>query len=141
MTAFHTQRLAYWHQNPAYSVQDLIPQILKFLQLATHWNASLTSEKLFLSISNSLSAYITIDGDRIVGFGQIIGDGHLQANLKNIASHPSYRGQRIATNIVKALILDVSNCDVIRAETSQAKVLYERLGFTEYSGDVMELIR
>lgn len=141
MTQFHTQRLVYWHGNLAFSVQDRIPQILGFLQLATHWSDDRTAEKLFLSISNSLSAYVTYDGDRIVGFGQIIGDGHLQANLKNIASHPSYRGQGIASNIVKLLILDVPNCDVIRAETSRAKVLYERLGFTEYSGDVMELIR
>ena len=141
MTAFHTQRLVYWHGNLAFSVQERIPQILEFLQLATHWSSDRTAEKLFLALSSSLSAYVTYDGDCIVGFGRIIGDGFTQANLKDIASHPHYRGQGIASNIVRALILDVPNCDVIRAETSKAKVLYERLGFTEYSGDVMELIR
>lgn len=141
MTAFHTQRLVYWHGNLAFSVQERIPQILEFLQLATHWSEDRTAEKLFLAMSNSLSAYATCDGDRIIGFGRIIGDGFTQANLKDIACHPDYRGQGIASNIVKLLILDVPSCDVIRAETSRAKVLYERLSFAEYSGDVMELIR
>lgn len=141
MTAFHTHRLVYWCGHPAYSVQERIPQILGFLQLATHWSSDRTAEKLFLAISNSLSAYVTYDGDCIVGFGRIIGDGFTQANLKDIACHPDYRGQGIASNIVKLLILDVPNCDVIRAETSRAKVLYEKLGFAEYLGDVMELVR
>jgi hypothetical protein len=57
MTQFHTQRLVYWHGNLAFSVQERIPQILEFLQLATHWNANLTSEKLFLSIITTNLGY------------------------------------------------------------------------------------
>lgn len=141
LTTYQQTRLVYWCGTPAFSVKERIPQILEFLQLATHWSSDRTAEKLFLAMSNSLSAYATCDGDRIVGFGRIIGDGYHLAVLTDIACHPNYRGQAIATNIVKALIADVPHCCTVRAMTSQAKGLYQKLGFCEYSGDTMELTR
>jgi predicted GNAT family acetyltransferase len=123
------------------TVGDISHDVLAFLQLATHWSSDRTAIEISLSLLRSISAYITYDGDRIVGFGRIIGDGYHLAILTDIASHPNYRGQAIATNIVKSLCADVPHCKDIRAMTSQAKGLYEKLGFTEYAGDTMELLR
>lgn len=115
--------------------------VLAFLQLSTHWSGDRTTIEISLSLLGSISAYITYDGDLIVGFGRIIGDGYHLAMLTDIACHPNYRGQAIATNIVKALISDVPHCRTVRADTSQARGLYEKLGFAEYSGDTMEFIK
>lgn len=122
-------------------VGDISHDVLVFLQLATHWSSDRDSVEIYLCLRRSLSAYITYDCDRIVGFGRIIGDGYHLAVLTDIACHPNYRGQAIATNIVKSLIADVPHCCTVRAMTSQAKGLYQKLGFCEYSGDTMELTR
>lgn len=119
-------------------VGDISHDVLNFLQLATHWSSDRDSVEIYLCLRRSLSVYITYDGDRIVGFGRIIGDGYHLAILTDIACHPDYRGQAIATNIVNSLCADVPHCRRIIAATSLAKGLYEKLGFTEYLGDVME---
>jgi ribosomal protein S18 acetylase RimI-like enzyme len=137
LTKFEQIKIAYHSRSNVSSVAE----ILDFLQLATHWSSDRSDSELLYSIQNSLSAYVTYDGDRIVGFGRIIGDGYHLAILTDIACHPDYRGQAIATNIVKSLCADVPHCRTIRAMTSQAKGLYEKLGFVEYSGDTMELVR
>jgi ribosomal protein S18 acetylase RimI-like enzyme len=124
---------------------EMIPSIchdvLMFLQMATHWSDDRDRVNIFFCLAGSLSAYATYDGDRIVGFGRIIGDGYHLAVLTDIACHPNYRGQAIATNILKALIADVPHCKNIRAMTSQARGLYQKLGFVEYDGDTMSLQR
>ncbi len=116
-------------------------RILHFLKLATHWSGDRTPSEIKGCINDSISVYIAFDGVEIVGFGRIIGDRYHLAILTDICCHPNYRGQAIATNIVKSLCADVPHCRTIRAMTSQAKGLYEKLGFVEYSGDTMELCR
>jgi ribosomal protein S18 acetylase RimI-like enzyme len=140
MTATITKFRQIWI---AYSYNEKlnIKELLDFLQLATHWSKDRTESNLSYCLKNSLSAYVTFDGDHIVGFGRIIGDGYHLAVLTDIACHPDYRGQAIATNIVKSLCADVPHCRRIIAATSQAKGLYEKLGFVEYSGDTMEFCR
>jgi ribosomal protein S18 acetylase RimI-like enzyme len=124
-----------------HNIAELSDDILAFLQLATHWSGDRTPDDMYFALTNSLSAIITYNGSTIVGFGRIIGDGYHLAVLTDIACHPEYQGRKIATNIVKQLCADVPNCRSIRAMTSKANGLYLKLGFTEYSGDTMELVR
>jgi len=116
-------------------------RILNFLKCATHWSSDRTTAQIKTCVLNSIASYIAFDGVEIVGFGRIIGDGVHLAVLTDIACHPDYRGQAIATNITLQLCADVPHCKAIRAMTSQAKGLYLKLGFVEYSGDTMELVR
>jgi ribosomal protein S18 acetylase RimI-like enzyme len=124
-----------------HNISELSDDILAFLQISTHWSSDRTSDEMYYAITNSLSAIVTYNGFRIVGFGRIIGDGYHLAVLTDIACHPECQGQKIATNIVKQLCADVPNCRSIRAMTSQANGLYKKLGFVEYGGDTMELTR
>jgi N-acetylglutamate synthase-like GNAT family acetyltransferase len=60
--------------------------------------------------------------------------------LTDIAVHPNYRGQGIASQIINALLDEVKDCEKVFAHTSQANGLYEKLGFSDFDGGTMELL-
>lgn len=115
-------------------------RILHFLKLATHWSSDRDTEQIRSCILNSIACYAAFDGVDIVGFGRLVGDGCHVALITDIAVHPNYRGQKIASNLIAELTNQVPYCEKIYAHTSRANGLYSKLGFRDYCGGTMELI-
>ena len=96
------------------------------------------SEKSVASeLNNPLSLWlVALDGDRVAGYigSQTVMD---ESDMMNVAVHPDYRKQGIATGLIVGLVEELhkkgSRCLTleVRASNTPAISLYEKLGFRQ----------
>jgi len=55
------------------------------------------------ALANSLYIICAYDGDKIVGFGRLIGDGAMFLYVQDIMVLPEYQGRKIGTGIMSSL--------------------------------------
>lgn len=88
-------------------------------------------------LSNPLSCWIVaMDDDRLAGY---VGSQSVLgwADMMNIAVHPDYRGQGVATKLINSLIDHLKQAQVtcltleVRISNLPAIILYEKLGFIQ----------
>ncbi len=96
------------------------------------------SKTSFLGELKNPNAYyvIALEDERVVAFGgiwHIINEGH----ITNIAVHSDYRGQKIGTQILNALIEQAKELEMIgltlevRVSNTTAIEMYKKFGFVE----------
>lgn len=96
------------------------------------------SEKAFyIEMKNNLACYsVVIVDDKVVGYGgfwNVLNEGH----ITNIAIHPDYRRQGLATALMKYMIFraeekNVNEMDLeVRVSNEAAISLYKKFGFAE----------
>ncbi|ADW17604.1 GCN5-related N-acetyltransferase [Desulfobulbus propionicus DSM 2032] len=66
---------------------------------------------------------------RLVGFGRAISDGIRQAAVYDVAVVPEYQGQGIGTVILRTILGNVPNCNVILYASPGKEDFYRTLGF------------
>lgn len=86
-------------------------------------------------LNNRLSLWlVALDGEQVVGYvgsQTVLGE----TDMMNIAIHPNFRNKGIATELIYALIKDLSERGShslmleVRATNEPAKRLYEKMGF------------
>ncbi len=96
------------------------------------------SEKsIFSELENPLSVWVVaLDGETVVGYigSQAVLD---EADVMNVAVDVSFRRKGIATELVSALVGELSCRQVrsltleVRASNQPARAMYDKLGFTQ----------
>jgi len=61
-------------------------------------------ENVILSLSGSLYSVCAFDGERLVGFGRIVGDGGLYFYIQDLIIQPSFQGNGIGSRIMEMLM-------------------------------------
>ena len=65
---------------------------------------ALTKEQASQALEKSLYTVIAYDGNKKVGFGRLVGDGCVVANIQDILVDPEWHGQGIGKKIVEHLV-------------------------------------
>ena len=87
------------------------------------------------ALKNTVFCVCAIDGDNVVGFGRIVGDGSISFLLTNVIVRPEYQRQRIGTRIVEMLCemmdsLPHKNMVLEVAPLPELETFYKLGGFT-----------
>jgi len=67
--------------------------------------------------------------DRLIGFGRAISDGVYQAAIYDVAILPEFQGKGLGTTIMKNLLLQISQFNVILYASPGKEEFYQTLGF------------
>lgn len=92
------------------------------------------------ALKNTLFAVCAYDGERIVGFGRLIGDGAMFLYVQDIMVAPEYQSQKIGTELMNRIMKTVADCKAVnpglRAYLGASKgkeKFYEKFGFVTRS--------
>ena len=99
------------------------------------WPAGPTPEEHLTALSGCWRAIVALDGDRVVGFVNIISDGVLTAFIPWLEVLPSYQGRGIGTELMQRALdatADMYSVDLICDAPLQP--YYARLGATAIPG-------
>ncbi len=110
------------------------PEAFRALFATTGWDAGrpLTPERAAAALAGTRHAVAAYDGDRLVGFGRVIGDGVLHALLADVIVDPAYQRAGIGSEIVGRLVEHCRQEAVMDVQLFCARgkrPFYERLGF------------
>lgn len=115
------------------------------LYKSNKWSSADKPNELYAGLTNSHSLFTAWDGDKLVGLGNAISDGHLVVYYPHLLVHPEYQGKGIGQMIAKKMQekyghfhMQMLTADG-RAIDFYKKVGFERAGNTEpmwiYKGD------
>ncbi|MDE3001394.1 MAG: GNAT family N-acetyltransferase [Gemmatimonadota bacterium] len=116
----------------AYSeTRDIPLDALLRLYAAVEWSSANKPKELRDALMNSHSLLTAWDGDRIVGLGNAISDGHLVVYYPHLLVDPEYQGQGIGSELMRRLkaIYEGFHQHVLIAD-GRAIDFYEKCGFT-----------
>lgn len=57
-----------------------------------------------IALNNSLYSICAYDGDKMIGYGRIIGDETIFLYIQDIMVLPEYQSQKVGTNIMKIIL-------------------------------------
>ena len=77
-------------------------QILSLYE-ANKWSSAKHPDELCKGLENSAALVTAWDGDRLVGLGNAISDGHLVVYYPHLLVHPDYHRRGIGSEIVRRL--------------------------------------
>ena len=67
---------------------------------ANHWSSAEKPDQLYQALLNSHSFITAWDGDRLIGLGNALSDGHLVVYYPHLLIHPNYQGQGVGKMIM-----------------------------------------
>ena len=110
--------------------RDLSLDQVLALYRANKWSAAAKGELLLKALVGSHSLVSAWDGDRLVGLGNAITDGHLVVYYPHMLVHPDYQGRGIGRAILERLQARYPGFhqQMLIAEPGAA-AFYERCGF------------
>ena len=79
--------------------RDLTKEEVIALYKANKWSAADKPTELFKALLNSHALIIARDGNKLVGLGNAISDGHLVVYYPHLLVHPEYQGKGIGKMI------------------------------------------
>ncbi|MDE5577856.1 MAG: GNAT family N-acetyltransferase [Oscillospiraceae bacterium] len=92
------------------------------------------------ALKNTLFAVCAYDGERIVGFGRLIGDGAMFLYVQDVMVVPEYQSRKIGTEIMNRIMKAVADYKAVnpglRAYLGASKgkeKFYEKFGFVTRS--------
>lgn len=110
--------------------KDLPADQVLALYRALAWSSAEKPDLLLKALNNSHSVVTAWDGNKLVGLGNAISDGHLVVYFPHLAVLPAYQGKGIGTAIVRRMQERYAGFhqQTIVAD-GQAIKFYEKLGF------------
>ncbi|MGL6313889.1 GNAT family N-acetyltransferase [Vibrio sp. WXL103] len=100
------------------------------LYRANHWSSAEVPTKLLLGLQNSDALVVARLGDRLVGLGNAISDGHLVVYYPHLLVHPDYQGQGIGRKIMQLMQIRYRSFHQQMLTADKAAVaFYQTLGF------------
>ena len=70
---------------------------------SVQWSSAEKPNVLLKALKNSHTVVTAWDGQKLVGLGNAISDGHLVVYYPHLAVHPEYQGKGIGTEIVERM--------------------------------------
>jgi ribosomal protein S18 acetylase RimI-like enzyme len=86
-------------------------------------------ERLARALRGSAKVVAAWDGDRLVGFCRLVGDGVSVAYVSLVVVHPDWQDRGLGTRLMESLLADREEDKFILEARSGAEPFYERLGF------------
>ena len=111
--------------------RDIPLDALLRLYSANEWSSASKPNELRDALRNSHSLITAWDGDRLVGLGNAISDGHLVVYYPHLLVDPEYQGKGIGSELMRRLkaIYEGFHQHVLIAD-GRAIDFYEKCGFT-----------
>lgn len=87
------------------------------------------------ALSNSLIILSVYDGDKLIGFGRVVGDGALNYYIQDLIVDADYRNQNIGSTLMELLLERITankllgNCTVGLMAAQGKHPFYEKFGF------------
>ena len=88
------------------------------------------------ALDNTLYSLCAYDGDRLIGYGRIIGDKTIFLYIQDVMVIPEYQGTKIGTNIMTELLKEVEeykkvnpNIRTYLGASKGKEDFYKRFGF------------
>ena len=95
------------------------------------WSSAEKPQELLAALAGSHRVVTAWDGDRLVGLGNSISDGHLVVYYPHLLVHSDYHGRGIGTMLARALIAQYRGFhQQILVADGRAIDFYKKLGFT-----------
>lgn len=110
--------------------KDIPPASILALYRALNWSSAKKPDQLVRALQNSDTLITAWDGQRLIGLGNAISDGHLVVYYPHTAVHPDYQRQGIGAEIIRMLRAkyDGFHQQVLVAD-ADAVAFYEKCGF------------
>lgn len=119
-----------------------ISVVEQFLIEEASWGAGLTSQMIFVGITNSLPFGLYHAGGEMIGFARVVTDGAMFAYLRDVFVVRPHRGKGLAKWLVECVSdhPDIKDVRTWLLSTRDAHGLYERCGFrrSEHPDKYME---
>ena len=88
------------------------------------------------ALKNTLYSLCVYDGDKLIGYGRIIGDKTIFLYIQDVMVIPEYQGKKIGTGILKELLKQIEeykkvnpNIRTYLGASKGKESFYERFGF------------
>ena len=111
--------------------RDIPLNALLRLYSANEWSSASKPNELRDALMNSHALLTAWDGDRLVGLGNAISDGHLVVYYPHLLVDPEYQGNGIGSELMRRLkaVYEGFHQHVLIAD-GRAIDFYEKCGFT-----------
>ena len=112
--------------------KELPEEQVMTLYSALEWSSAKKPQELLNALANSHSVISAWDGDKLVGLGNSISDGHLVVYYPHLLVLPEYQGKAIGEKIVSILKKNYSAFhQQILVADGKAIDFYKSCGFTK----------
>ncbi len=101
-----------------------------------------TNEIVEEALSNTLCSICAYDGEKLIGYGRIIGDKTIFLYIQDVMVIPEYQGKKIGTEIMNTLLEKINEYKKVNPEirtylgaSKGRESFYERFGFISRPND------
>ena len=114
-----------YHNDRDFTINDVLP-----IYSACEWSSANKPQELLAALHNSHSVIHARVGERMVGIGNAISDGHLVVYYPHLLVHPDYERNGIGSGIMKRLVKRYTGFhqQMLTAD-ADALAFYEQNGF------------
>lgn len=113
------------------------PEAKEYNRLTDSVGWGIRDEKIIQqALENTLYSLCVYDGDRLIGYGRIIGDKTIFLYIQDIIVIPEYQGKKIGTSIITELLKKVEeykkvnpNIRTYLGASKGKENFYEKFGF------------
>ena len=119
--------------------RDISLEAIRELYEANDWSAAKKPTELRNGLLNSHSLWTAWDGDRLIGLGNAISDGHLVVYYPHLLVHPAYQRRGIGSALMRRLMSMYEGFHQhILVADGEAINFYNKLGF-ERAGETQSM--
>ncbi|WP_412542689.1 GNAT family N-acetyltransferase [Longispora sp. K20-0274] len=119
----------------AYSTDVSVLDATRLTGFFVGWPVAPTAERHLAVLRGSHRVVLALDGDRVVGFVNLVSDGVLTGFVPWLEVLPEYRKKGIGAELVRRILAEAGHLySVDLVCDPDVKPFYERLGFFELTG-------
>jgi ribosomal protein S18 acetylase RimI-like enzyme len=108
----------------------------------TTWAANRSNGTVHKMLNGSYLNVGAWDGERLVGYARIVGDGVLRAFIEDVVVDEALRGQGIGTGLMQHTLGLLHDIEGIRLDTDAHNIaFYEKFGFEVAGNTAMRIWR
>ena len=109
-----------------------LEDVLHLYQAVGWTNYTNQPQMLEQALPHSLAVYLAFDGEKIVGFIRLVGDGFSSVFVQDLIVLPSYQRQGIGSSLMKEALKDYKDAyqvQLVAEQTERTLGFYRSMGF------------